>query len=220
MNMEEHIITRRSVTRAFKVRGLTLQAAALDGMMSVLAKEKKDDVLKAVLDALREHTLTSASSQKVITKELLATVVADLSRNAKDVNDEALQLLNAFETPRLHYDTTRKQFTLMTHGKEKRSLFGDPDDKVSTEYSTAAFEHFSMQKKTCSHAAAPCYNHLRLKCSPNVSLSSSNESSDRTCFVPNSSHPMVEERPPTTVTSLIRLLLWKACWDVTEFVFY
>jgi hypothetical protein len=123
---------RRQVTRAFKVRGLTLQASALDGMMSVLAMETDsgaEDVLRAILEEVRERTLSS--SQKIITKKLLADVVADMSRNAKDVIDEALQLLDAFETPRLHYDTTRKQFTLMTERKEKRSLFGEPEDKVS-----------------------------------------------------------------------------------------
>jgi hypothetical protein len=129
-SIEEPVISRRNVIRAFKVRGLTLQAAALDGMMSVLAQEQTSaqHVLKAIVEELVDRTV--ASSQKVITKTLLATVVADMSRNAKDVNDEALQLLDAFETPRLQYDTTRKQFTLMTEGKEKRSLFGAPEDKV------------------------------------------------------------------------------------------
>jgi len=129
-SIEEPVISRRNVIRAFKVRGLTLQATALDGMMSVLAQEQTSaqHVLKAIVEELVDRTV--ASSQKVITKTLLATVVADMSRNAKDVNDEALQLLDAFETPRLQYDTTRKQFTLMTEGKEKRSLFGAPEDKV------------------------------------------------------------------------------------------
>jgi hypothetical protein len=132
MSVEKSSMTRRQVTRSFKVRGLTLQASALDGMMSVLAMETDsgaEDVLRAILEEVRERTLSS--SQKIITKKLLADVVADMSRNAKDVHDEALQLLDAFETPRLHYDTTRKQFTLMTEGKEKRSLFGEPEDKVS-----------------------------------------------------------------------------------------
>jgi DNA polymerases epsilon N terminal len=131
MSVEDSCISRRHVTRAFKVRGLTLQASALEGIMSVLAKENaqgSEEILKAILEEVRQRTLSS--TQKIINQTLLADVVADMSRNAKDVRDQALQLLDSFETPRLHYDTTRKQFTLMTDGKEKRSLFGEPEDKV------------------------------------------------------------------------------------------
>lgn len=83
-----------------------------------------------------------------MTKSLLADVVADLSRDGGDVTEEALQLLDAFSTPRLSYDSMRKQFTLLTDRVEKRSLHGEAIHKVRTltmfpffGISTLAYEH-------------------------------------------------------------------------------
>lgn len=119
-------IPRRRVTRNFKTRGLTLQASALEGIMSVLNREEND--VEAVLSAILEGCKERAGNTPLVTTDLLAAVVADLTRDAKDVNDEAMQLLNAFATPRLHYDAMRKQFSLKTD--DKRSLFGEATDKV------------------------------------------------------------------------------------------
>lgn len=54
-------------------------------------------------------------------------MVAELSRNGRDVTEEALQLLNAYQTPRLEYDSMRKVFTLVNNSK---SLIGEATDKV------------------------------------------------------------------------------------------
>ena len=58
---------------------------------------------------------------------LLEEVVAELSRNGRDVTEEALQLLNAYQMPRLEYDSMRKTFTLVN---SKKSLIGEASDKV------------------------------------------------------------------------------------------
>jgi hypothetical protein len=123
MNTEAPL-SRRQVVRSFKMRGMALQASACDAVMNVLDREQqaKHDVLNALLDELCERR------QPVITQELLASVVADLSRDGRDVHEEALQLLNAYDTPRLDYDTMRKQFTLVN--EQERSFFGEANDKV------------------------------------------------------------------------------------------
>ena len=123
MDMEAPL-SRRQVVRSFKMRGLALQASACDAVMNVLDREQqaKHDVLNALLDELCERR------QPVITQELLASVVADLSRDGRDVHEEALQLLHAYDTPRLDYDTMRKQFTLVN--EQERSFFGEANDKV------------------------------------------------------------------------------------------
>lgn len=126
-------LSRRQVIRAFKMRGLALQSSALDAMMNVLKREssRSDDVLQAILDEIRERILSARSQQPIVTKTLLAEVVADMSRDGRDVHEEALQLLDAYDTPRLEFDTMRKQFSLLTEGEEPRSFFGESTDKVS-----------------------------------------------------------------------------------------
>lgn len=120
-------LSRRRVIRAFKMRGFSLQAPALEAMMNVLQREnstQSTEVLQAILDEIRERRL----QQPIVTEALLADVVADMSRDGRDVHEEALQLLDAFDTPRLDYDTMRKQFSLVDD--QNRSFFGDANDKV------------------------------------------------------------------------------------------
>ena len=120
-------LSRRRVIRAFKMRGLALQASALDAMMNVLQREsisQEAEVLQAILDEIRDRRL----QQPIVTESLLANVVADMSRDGRDVHEEALQLLDAFDTPKLEFDTMRKQFSLVH--QQNRSLFGEANDKV------------------------------------------------------------------------------------------
>lgn len=128
---------RRRVARAFKMRGLAVQASALDAVLNVLRRESSTnapETLHMILDEIKERMMStpssSQSSQLVVTKRLLSDVVADMSRDGGDFTDEAVQLLDAFQTPRLSYDTMRKQFTLMTEKSESRSLFGEAVHKV------------------------------------------------------------------------------------------
>ena len=68
----------------------------------------------------------------IVTSSLLEDVVADFRRDAKDVTDEAVQLLDAFHMPRLDFDRMRKNFTLIPYGKEERTLYGKAVSKVSS----------------------------------------------------------------------------------------
>lgn len=126
--MSSPTISRRRITRSFKSRGLTLQAAALDGIVSVLQQEEGDQA-EQVFTVLLNECKQRASSSPIVTTELLASVVANLARTATDVQEEAMQVLNAFETPQLQYDVMRKAFSL--DKKKEKSLFGDATDKVS-----------------------------------------------------------------------------------------
>lgn len=125
-------ISRRRITRSFKSRGLTLQAGALDGILSVLQQEKGEDNAEQVFTVILNECKQKASSSPIVTTELLASVVDNLARTATDVQEEAMQVLNAFETPQLQYDVMRKAFSL-NKNKEK-SLFGEATDKVSCCY--------------------------------------------------------------------------------------
>jgi hypothetical protein len=132
---------RRRVTRAFKMRGLSIQSPALDAMLNVLQRDPSEEILHAVLDEIKERNMSSPDPSLVVTKQLLSNVVADMSRDGGDVTDEALQLLNAFDTPRLRFDTMRRQFNLLSKDMEPngRSLHGEAIHKVRQLVSSFAF---------------------------------------------------------------------------------
>ena len=166
------------------MRGLAVQAGALDAMLNVLSRESSQssqDVLTAVLDEIKERLMQSdrgggkggrggggggGGQQLVVTKSLLADVVADLSRDGGDVTEEALQLLDAFSTPRLSYDSMRKQFTLLTDRMEKRSLHGEAIHKVRAWCARACvyecFGHISLFWDLDFMLCSTIYNSNRL----------------------------------------------------------
>ena len=126
---------RKRIARTFKSRGLTIQSTALDALLNVLSRETHDETLFAIIDEIKDRLITGGGpgggpGGNVVTTSLLEEVVAELSRDAKDVTDEAVQLLDAFQTPRLEFDATRKQFSLLDDASEKRSLYGKATDKV------------------------------------------------------------------------------------------
>ena len=123
------LLSRRRVARSFKLRGLTLQASALDALMNVLSRESnQEETLRALLDASQER-LGRHQGSRIVSKELLSDIVVDMSRNSADILDEAVELMDAHETPRLHYNAMHKQFTLVRD--EQRSFFGQASDKVN-----------------------------------------------------------------------------------------
>ena len=126
---------RKRVARTFKSRGLTIQSTALDALLNVLSRETHDETLFAIIDEVKDRLITGGGpGGNVVTTSLLEEVVAELSRDAKDVTDEAVQLLDAFQTPRLEFDAMRKQFRLLDDSKEKRSLYGKATDKVGVPF--------------------------------------------------------------------------------------
>jgi DNA polymerase epsilon subunit 2 len=115
---------RKRTTRIFKSRGLTIQSSALDALLNVLSREANNNSDEALSAIISEIKLRNA---KVVNLSLLEEVVAELSRNGRDVTEEALQLLNAYAMPRLEYDSMRRTFSLI---QSKKSLIGEASDKV------------------------------------------------------------------------------------------
>jgi DNA polymerase epsilon subunit 2 len=132
-------VSRKRVQRAFQMNGLTLRVDACDGVLNVLKREDHpvealQDLIENIKAHMSQHHNTSATSNTsagIVTQELLQVVVSELSHDAQDIMSESIQLLNALETPRLNYDAMRKEFTLLKDNEEKRSLFGQAEDKPS-----------------------------------------------------------------------------------------
>ena len=123
--MNSAATTRKRTTRIFKSRGLTIQSSALDALLNVLSREDQthdsDSALTAIINEIKLR------NARVVNVSLLEEVVAELSRNGRDVTEEALQLLNAYQMPRLEYDAMRRTFSLVNCTK---SLIGEAADKV------------------------------------------------------------------------------------------
>ena len=128
---------RQRIVKAFKVRGLTIQSQAVDGLLNVLLREDDasfETMLHDIIDELKGRLMMSDSEipQLIVTKSMLADVVAEWSRNSDDVVDESLQLLDAFETPRLIFNDLKKEYKLIpvSYQDGKTSFFGQATDKV------------------------------------------------------------------------------------------
>ena len=138
---------RKRLTRIFKMHGLSLQASALDTLLDVVQREEEvgrnkahvNNVIFNIIDEIKDRRIQggnnsggrSSSVGNIVTSALLEDVVADFRRDGKDVSDDAVQLLNAFQMPRLDFDRMRKNFSLVPFGKEERTLYGDAVAKVS-----------------------------------------------------------------------------------------
>lgn len=152
-------MTRKKVLNAFKKRGLSLSPAALNAVLNLLsysdnydnedhhegsftarAQDSNDSMLNSLLDEIKDKLMDSSDSSLVVSRELLEQVVAGMTRDANDVMDEAMQLLDLNSgVPKLHYDVMKKRFTLIgspsTQGGETdvgggRGFFGEAEDKV------------------------------------------------------------------------------------------
>jgi hypothetical protein len=116
-------LNRRHVQRAFQMRGLSVRSDACDAVINVLRRQDETtEALQQLIRSVKEHLLRNSASTTIVTKELLTIVVSELSKDSQDILHESIQLLGAFETPRLMYDTMRKEYLLLRKEDEERSL--------------------------------------------------------------------------------------------------
>jgi DNA polymerase epsilon subunit 2 len=129
---------RRYIVRACKQRGWIVQPAALQNMMEyVHSEEAMEDILDSINDIMgSSKTITAETWEEfVLTEQRRQEALTQKSRSKRNDNTVAsnawtdeVQIINAFDTPKLIYDVTRKQF----HVKEiKESLFGSSLDKTN-----------------------------------------------------------------------------------------
>ncbi|GKY95043.1 hypothetical protein MPSEU_000468600 [Mayamaea pseudoterrestris] len=129
---------RRYIVRACKQRGWIIQPAALQQMMDFVHSEQ---AMEDMLDSLDERigndkTITAGIWEEFASAEQQRHDISSQKNSRRDDNasmknaawTDQVRLINAFETPKLTYDVTRKQF----HVTETReSLFGSPLDKTN-----------------------------------------------------------------------------------------
>ena len=128
---------RRYIVRACKQRGWTIQPTALQGMMEYVHSEQ---AMEDILDALEERIGSETSITVDIWQAFLlaeqqrqeaAVVQKSRSKRAggsSGVWTDHVQIVDAFETPKLLYDVTRKQFHV---SQTQEPLFGSPVHKTN-----------------------------------------------------------------------------------------
>ncbi|XP_021725806.1 DNA polymerase epsilon subunit B-like [Chenopodium quinoa] len=141
-------ITRKEVSKHFKQRRYTLQAAALQDVLSFVNRDGIDDpeeALELLLDLLDQEPLKSS----ILDKETVNRVISEML----DVDEVSpahshLRFIDAFVVPKYRFDPTRKVFyectgALPIHGNApaKASLYRDRFELLAQKL--ARHPHFS-----------------------------------------------------------------------------
>lgn len=123
---------KRNVGRAFKMKGLSIQASALDFIVNAMSNEPKnmyDSTLNNILDEIKERMMKGATANtSTVTTKLVSAVLNDLRSDAGDTSNEILQVLDSTSTPRLTYNSLKKRFHLLKN--ENKSFLGQAHHKV------------------------------------------------------------------------------------------
>jgi DNA polymerase epsilon subunit 2 len=138
---------KRLIVSAFKKRGLSLAPPALTALLSILKHQPSDStsILANILDEIKEKLMEQDSPSLVVSSELLQKVVVDMSRNERDVMDEAMQLLDLKSgMPKLVYEPMKKRFSLDKNDAGK--FFGGVDDKVDMLLQRYALIHQRLMR--------------------------------------------------------------------------
>lgn len=117
------------MSRAFQGRGLVIQPKAMDGLWNVLRREEQDGRKDKLLEQIVEEVWKRRSSKLIVSMELLEEVIADMSSDGGGTQQDnsLLQLLQAFDMPRLSYSVVTQQFSLQA---APTSILGQPTDKI------------------------------------------------------------------------------------------
>mgnify|MGYP005842276093 CR=1 FL=1 len=117
------VVSRRKIMRACKSRGWMVQPAALKAMhqhLNLLDKDYTEDILEDLARHVEKNT-------KLITEAIWEKAMESTEDTVMIKEDGGLEIIDAFKTPRLVYDSMRKTFRV----EEKDwPLLGDTADKV------------------------------------------------------------------------------------------
>jgi len=124
-------ISKRQVIRSCKARGWTLQPAVLDGILHEATPESLPELLDRIAVLMQQK-----QQQRTVTAELWQQLLIDQEENGGDDAVVMVQkkkasfvdIINAFDTPKLVFQTMRKQFQVQ---QKNWSLLGTAQDKIN-----------------------------------------------------------------------------------------
>lgn len=82
-----------------------------------------EDALDTMLEEIKQRIEKREITSNVIGVETITQIVADLTSNDDDLNQESLQLFDAFHSPKLHFDERTKVYSMHQPQKETYNLF-------------------------------------------------------------------------------------------------
>ena len=134
------VITQRQVLRACKARGWTMQPAALTRLLDAVNMSEDQEnapttILSVYLDRLQPFMQHSTLITANLWEDMMGQVHVDKgpskkrSQSSHPSKAQMIQVISAYETPKLTYDITRKQFQVIP-SSSSNSLLGSADDKV------------------------------------------------------------------------------------------
>lgn len=141
-------------------------------LMEYLSEVDKDhdDRLPQLLNALQME------EAKTVTEDIMKQLVNQNTQQQKRPSSSELQIINAFETPRLVYQATRRQFQVE---ETKKSLFGSAEDKVGI----VEVKLESLRSMLLLKVLPLALSSIRSTCFRNDTHSSTNVSCVTTSFV-------------------------------------
>jgi DNA polymerase epsilon subunit 2 len=109
---------QKTIFRAFKLNGLTMQVDAVNALASVLNQE--EDVpaaLENVIAALKSRIERRELTSNVITLATITAVIDDLQQDDADFVQDSIRVFDAFQQPVLKYNVVRKTFYVEPVGR-------------------------------------------------------------------------------------------------------
>jgi len=145
---------RKQIITSFKKRGLSLSPPALNALLNILSHTDRNQnhasILSNLLDEIKETLMDSSdqsSTNLVVSKDLLEKVVASITRDGRDVMEEALQLIDLNSgVPKLYYHTMKRRFELFPPSSSN-GFFGTPQDKVDMLLQRYALIHQRLMRQ-------------------------------------------------------------------------
>jgi hypothetical protein len=105
----------RKIFRAFKSKGLTVSSEASRVLSKELSRaDNPEGALEDVLVEIKSRIDKKELKSNVIDLEVITSVVAYLSSDEDDLQQESIQLFDAFSSPKILYDERSKTYRYIT----------------------------------------------------------------------------------------------------------
>jgi DNA polymerase epsilon subunit 2 len=128
----------RQVLKAFKTRGLTLQADAGRSLIKILNEQEDfEQSLSEVVKELKKRIERGDITSSVISLEIIQGMVDYLTLDDTDIAMQSTQAIDAFKMHRLEFDENAKTFKITLPPEPKPLTTSEDDDPVPDVYAPA-----------------------------------------------------------------------------------
>ena len=121
---------RKAISKAFRLRGLSVRKEAVRKIESVLRKEEDGkQALDLILDGIKGRIDRAELTSGIVDVEEVKKVVASLSKNDDEVARDSIRVFSAFDTPEIRFNPSQKQFASVD--SKRRRLHANAAAKIA-----------------------------------------------------------------------------------------